>query len=103
MDDREPVSGRDGATPEASASEGLAPLPPPPPVGATLPDAPDDEDLPEPYEPPPNPTAGALWPGLGTVPPAEEEFEPAPPDAEGFISASDDGFGLIAPVAQEGF
>src|SRR3569833_807453 len=51
----------------AMPAEPLGDLPPLPPVGATLPEDPAEEELTGAFEPPPAPTSGALWEGFGSA------------------------------------
>src|SRR3954471_15487746 len=63
----------DAGPPGAVPPDSLPPLPPPPPVGAELPDyGADDADGEDAFEMPPPPATGALWPGAAL-------FDPVPP------------------------
>src|SRR5438874_6108246 len=96
MDDRETAAGYDRGAASDRTPDELPPLPPPPPVGAPLPDAGDDEF--EAYEPPPLPGDGALWAGFASIPepepasvtsPAEDGVRPNPRVAATMYRAGD--------------
>jgi len=87
------------------AEDGLPPLAPPPPVGTVLPPEEPEPPADDPFEMPPVPAAGTLWPGA-TPPevPEHRAWQPpaaAPPEVAA-VREPDEGGGYEPSPAEGG-
>src|SRR5262245_36288471 len=100
--DEYPPADRDADASGQVNADDLPPLPPPPPVGAKLFEAPSaDDDLPELFSPPPAPSAGAVWAGFadrvaGNEAASQSAFDAPPFDAPSFDAPAIDASGFDA-------